>query len=347
MNRKEALTDELADAILGQSLFSWEGRNPSPALDEDGNFQCTDLDLFSFLVPLADRGAVIEIPHYRNRRKIVVRADERKIGTNQFGPIRGLTSHQNVLSFSTLLWDNTIIKSDPETEKEEIGAWRNYMIVDCDGHWYDGWDKIVFNPAARENDFILKHRLLTGNTIYFQYPVHPNRWQSVFGAPYLILKMLMARIKNEAEFFKHEMARLGAMGHRLSEGEKKPYKEPEYEGATEPIKVQTIEMELDLPDFTGSYTSVQNSQKGLVEAYRRRKYLTYTLRRTVQFAIRADELSFFKYGNGRIAHWMEGRTWNHNWRPPRGKVDWNQMTLSPDCALRYRVKTLTQQVSAE
>lgn len=341
MDRGETLTDELANAVLAQSLFSWEERNPRPALDAEGNFQCTDLDLFSFLMPLADRHAVIEIPHYRNRRKVVVRANERKIGTNQFGPIRGLTSHKDVLSFSTLLRDNTIVQTDPETEKEETGAWRNYMIVDCDGHWYDGWDKIVFSPTARENDFILKHGLLTGNTVYFQYPVHPNRWQSVFGAPYLLLKMLIARIEDEARFYRQEVARLS---YRI---ETKLHQEPTYEGATEPIKVPTIEMILDLPDFVGSYTRVQHSQPGAVQAYQRQKYLTYSLKRQVQFAVRADELAYFSFGKNKIAHWMEGRTWNHNWRPPRGKVDWNQMVLSPDCAFRYRVKTLTQQVSAE
>jgi len=98
INRNKPLDDELVGAILAQSIMSWEGKEPAPALDPDGNFQGTDLDLFSFLMPLAERGAVIEIPRYRNRRKIVRKEGERKIGTNQLGKITGLVSNKDVFS---------------------------------------------------------------------------------------------------------------------------------------------------------------------------------------------------------------------------------------------------------
>ena len=186
MDRQQAVSEELVDAILGQSLFSWEGRNPRPALDQYGNFQCTDLDLLSFISPFADRGAVIEIPRYRNRRKVVVKPNERKVGTKQFGPVTGLTSHKDVFSFSVRIFDSSIVAKDPETEKESMGAHRNYMLVDCDGHWYDGWDKIVWDPTRAENQFLTWCGLWTGNTVYFKNYVHPNRWQSIFGAPYFL-----------------------------------------------------------------------------------------------------------------------------------------------------------------
>ena len=351
MDRNQLIDDEFVNAIVAQSVMSWEGRNPRPALNEDGDFQCTDLDLLSFLTPIAARGAVIEIPRYRNRRKVAVKHNERKIGTNQFGPINGLTSNQEVLSFSVRIFDSTIVKTDPITGREKIGDHRNYMIVDCDGHWYFGWDKIVWNPSAEENKFLNENRLWIGNTVYFTNYVHPNRWQSVFGAQHLLKKMLTNRINDEAVFYKAEVKRLEAMNIRFPPSKKEEYVPPPYEGNTVPIQVGTIEMILDIPEFSGTYAPVPNTQTGLITAYRRQKYLTYTMRPQVQFGVRANEAAYFLWGltsEAKIASWMEGRSWKSGWKEgPRSRTEWNQMVLSPDMALRFRIKTVTQQVSAE
>ncbi len=346
-DRTKPVSDELVSAILGQSVMSWEGRNPAPALDPDGNFQGTDLDLFSFLVPLAVRGAVIEIPRYRNRRKVVVKESERKIGTNQFGPITGMVSNKDVLSFSTRLWDSTIAKTDPATGKESMGAHRSYMIVDCDGHWYHGWDKIVFKPTAPENAFLNEKGLFTGNTVYFKNYVHPNRWQSVFSAQHLLKLLLVERFDEEAGFYRSEMKRLNVENITLPEGVKAPYEPPVSEGDVKIISVGTIEFELDRPQFSGSFKSVENSQRGLVAAYERQKYLTYTVKPQVRFAIRANEAAYFKYGKSEVAQWMIGRHWEAGWKAPKGRIEWHYMRLSPAMALRYRLKTVSQQVSAE
>ncbi|MBI2048167.1 MAG: hypothetical protein HYT27_03430 [Parcubacteria group bacterium] len=351
MDVTKPISDDLVGAILAQSVMTWEGRNPAPALDEDGNFQGTDMDLFSFLVPLAHRNAVIEIPRYRNRRKIVVKETERKIGTNQFGKITGLVSNKDVLSFSVRLWDMTIAKENKETGEESIGAHRAYMIVDCDGHWYDGWDKIVFNPTAPENKFLTEKELWTGNTVYFKFYVHPNRWQSVFSAQHLLKLLLIERIDSEAKFYRGEMKRLEEKGFSLPEGVKPAYEPAVYEGTTAKIQVHTIEFELDYPGFSGVYVSVPDSQKGLVDAYQRQKYLTYTLKPQVRFVVRANETAYFYYGlegfENKVAPWMEGRKWVSGYRTPKGRVDWNFMRLGPEMALRYRTKLVTQQVSAE
>lgn len=346
MDRSKPVDEALIDAVLGQSLFTWEGRNPAPALDPDGLFQGTDLDLLSFMMPMGERGAVIETPRYRNRRKIVKRENERKVGTNQFGPVTALISNKEVHSFSARIFDSTIAVRDPDTEKETLGAHRNYMLVDCDGHWYDGWDRIYWDPTAAENKFLTEKSLWTGNTVCFKYYVHPNRWQSVFGAPYLLLKMLVDRINDEAGYYRAQMKILEENGLTLPPGEKKPYVPPEYEGATKSIKVKALEAILDLPGFSGSYPSLPETTEGLVNAYRRQKYLTWTLKPQVQFVVRADETAYFKYGEDQVTHWMDKRTWK-NWTPPRGRIVWRQMVLSPDVALRYRIREITQQVSAE
>lgn len=352
-DRSQWIDGSFVGAILGQSVMSWEGRNPRPALDEDGNIQDTDLDLFSFLVPIAARNAVIEIPQYTNRRKVIMKSNERKIGSNQFGPIVGLISHKDVFSFSVRIHDKTIIVKNPRTEKEDIGAYRNYMFVDCSGRWYPGWNRIRWDPTLEENAFLRENSLLTGNVIYFKYSVHPNRWQSVFSAHYLLKKMLLARFNDEADFYRAEIKRLKNRGIKLPPGTKPLHTPPiYYEGPTKPIKVVAMEMVLDIPDFKGSYPSVADTQQGLIAAYRRENYLTYTLKPIVQFFVRSNELAYFLYGGnfthrGKVAHWMEDRQWKSGYRIPRGKVDWNIMVLAPDVALRYRVKEITQRVSSE
>lgn len=345
MDRGCAIDEEFVNSILGQSVFDWEGREPAPALDLDGNFQGTDLDLLSFLVGLTNRGAVIEISQYRNRRKIVRRADERKIGTNRFGTLIGLTSHSEVLSFSVLIFDPTIVKTDTRTGREEPGAPRNYMIVDCDGHWYDGWDRIVWKPDAKENEFLTRCRLWTGNTVYFTNYVHPNRVNALFGAPYLLLKMLLLRLDDEANFYRGEMKRLEAMGIVREKNESTP---PIAQGPVESIRVETIEVRLDTSEFIDTYMREPDSLQGLQHAYARQKFLTYILKPRVQFVVRADEAAYFLHGakNNYVAPWMRKREWKSGYKPPRGRIEWNQMVLSDDVALRFRLKEIAQEVSA-
>jgi hypothetical protein len=353
MDRSQVIDEEFIGAIIAQGIMSYAGREPQPALDEDGNFQCTDLDLLSFLSPIAARGAVIEIPRYRNRRQIVKREGERKIGTNQFGPITSLVSNKEVFSFSVKIHDKTIVVKDSETGREEIGAFRNYMLVDCDGHWYDGWNKIVWDPSAEENAFLNDHRLWTGNTVYFQYYVHPNRWQSVFGAPHLLKKMLITRLEDEASYYRKEIDRLLEAGiHFPGTGNGPKASHPVIEtGETMPIKVQTMDMILSVPEFTGSYPAVPNTPEGLAMAYRRQKLLTYTLKPAVQFVVRANEAAYLRYGfesdgKGRIAHWLSNREWKPFKKTPRSS-EYQSLVLSNDMALMYRVKMKTEQVSAE
>lgn len=351
MNRGYATHQEIVDSILCQSIFGWEGRNPAPALDSDGNFQGTDLDLLSFLVGLTGRSAVIEIPQYRNRRKIVQRTNERKIGTNQFGSLMGLTSHKKVLSFSVRIFDQTIAKTNTRTGREKLGAPRNYMIVDCDGHWYEGWNRIVWKPDVAENEFLTRCGLWTDNTVRFTHYIHPNRVNAIFGAPYLLLKMLVLRLDDEAKFYRNEMKRLKTMKRlgamRMGNGENY-YISPTAKGPVESIRVKTIEVLLDTPDFTGAYIPVSNTQRGLEQAYKWQKFLTYTLKPRVQFVIRADEAAYFLHGaeDNYIAPWMKGREWKSGYKPPRGRVEWNQMVLSHDVALRFRLKEVAQEVSA-
>ncbi len=341
--------DDLIDSIIGQSVFQWEGRNPAPALDPDGNFVGTDLDLFSFLVPIAERHAVIRISSYTNRRKRVVRADQRKVGTAQFGPIIGLISNRKTFSFSARIKDMSIHTTHPDG-RETIGAPRTYMLVDLNGKWYKGWDHIEWDPTAAENAFLNERSLWTGNTVYFKNYVHPYRWQSVFGAPYLLLKMLVERLTDEAKFYYGEAKRLSKL-IAWPESEHDASKDAEdedsvAEGPSQKIKVPTLEMVLDTPSFTGTYPTLEPTPANYALAYRRGNLLRHTIAPIAKFVVRADEAAYYQYGMGLVASWMGTRKWQAGWKRTPRSAEWNKMMLSNDCALRYRYATFTQEVSA-
>ena len=345
VDRELPVSEDFVNSVIAQSIFSWEGRHPDPALDENGDFQGTDLDLLSFLVPIAERGAVIEIPHYRSRRVSVARENERHVGGgSRFGSVTNLISNQDVFSFSVRIWDNTVVVRNPETGREAPGAFRNFMLVDVTGKWHDGWDRIVWDPTASENEFLSRNRLWTRNTVYFKNAVHPNRWQSVFGAPYLLLKMLIERLREEGSFYRKEVERLEALGLQLPDGEKKESRPTTSYTEQKKLKVVTLEAILDTPKFIGKYAPVPNTVDGLVAAYRHQKQLTWTLKPKAQMVVRADELAYFLHGEGRIASWMKGRNWKF-FTPPRGRTVWNQIVLSNDVSYRYRIKTITETVA--
>ncbi len=359
-NRNHAVDQKLVSTIVGQSIFGWEHRNPKPALDEQGNFVGTDLDLLSFMVPMAARRAVIEIPHYRSRRANVSNPNERHVGSSRFGVITGLVSNDKVNSFSVQILDNSIVATDPVTERQTVGKPRNFMLVDIDGEWHEGWEQIIWDPTRAENAFLSEKALWTGNSVQFSYAVHPNRWQSVFGAPYMLLKILVARLDDEARFYRAEVKRLQALGYRFpvyqsevinyfgKSGGKKGRNfatRPSAAPKSRQLRIETLEAILDLPTFRGEYTPVEQSPEGLAFAYKRQRFLTWKLKPQAQFVIRADELAYLKYGEGRIATWMGDLTWG-SFRAYRGRIVWGRLQLTPEVALRMRLRAVTQTVAA-
>lgn len=346
MDRSVILDEDFVNEVLNCSIFGWEGRSPRPALDRNGNFKGTDLDMLSFLVPVVKRGAVIEIPRYENRRRKVSKVNERKVGDIRFGNATGLISNKDVFSFSVRIFDRAIVKKNFTDGSEIVGADRNYMIVNCNGHLYNGMNRIVFDLSAKENAFLLENGLLTEDAVYFKNCVHPNRRQSIYGAPYLLLKMLSLRLADEARFYRKEVERLEALGIVLPENEKTHSAPILYEGDSKIIRVESLEAELVLPGFKGRYKKVSNTQAGLVKAHQRQKHLACTLRPMAQFVVRADELAFYHFGysTGFIAHWMAGSSWHSVFD---GNEKWNEMILSNDVALRYRIRSVLQEVSAK
>ncbi len=348
LNRECEISDAFVRRLVRESVFSWEGRTPRK-VRQFGNFEgATDLDLFSVLVPLYLRHAVIEIPEYENRRQTRVCETERKIGTQSFGNIVGLVSHKKAFSFSVRIVDRTIVAKNPVLNLETCGAYRNYMIVDVNGDWYSSWQQISWDTLPKEREFFEKIGILKDGKVGFFHYVHPNRRQSIYGAPYLLLKLLAKRLHDEQEFYRGEVRRLTALGITVCTTHSIRGKTVAV-GPKKKIEVSSMEIALDTQGFRGEYTSVPQTNAGMQFAHDRVRRLRYTLIPLVQFVTRADEAAYFLHGehNQYIAPWMQECVWEKDWKASkRSKKVWNRMHFTKEAALRYRVYNTTQTVAA-
>jgi len=343
MDRAYPIDEEFVDKVVTKGVMSWLDRKPT----KDEKYSVSDLDLLSFLVPVYQRGAVIEIPEYTSRRQVIKKEGVRRIaGAPRFGKLTGLISNKDVFSFSIQMFDNTIITTDT-ADQEHVGDHRRFMVVDVDGYWHEGWKAIQFKANAEENEFLRTWGLIDGEgKVVFKYWVHPNRWQSIFGAPHLLKKLLFTRLDDEAVFYRDERKRLEAKGFRLPETFLKDWGKTKSAGETKPIQVQTIESVLEHGGFSGNYTTLPDTQEGLVYAYERNKLITYTWKPLIQFGIRANEAAYLWHGKGQVAPWMGGRQWQPYQESSR-HAKWQRLGLSEHFALLLREKTVTERVSAE
>lgn len=326
-------------------------RKPGPALLENGVFTPTDLDLACFMSALADRHAVISLPHYEAARARTKTEGEHVVSKNgRHGKIMGLTANKEVFSFSVRINDMNVVSTDGDGN-EEIGAPRNFMLVGVDGKWWKGWDRIEFMPNRAENDFLLKNKLWTGNTVHFTNFVHPNRWTSFYGQYYLLTKALVARLTEEASFCRAEAKRIAATGIKLPPVEPSP--KSEKAGADKPITVAAFEVELDAP-FTGSFKPFEADLAGYNAAKERARILSYNEVPILTFAVRATELAFHNKGREEAGFptWIKGAKWENGYRvSEKSRTDWQRLVFAQrkvgelGVALRYRVYDKTERIA--
>ncbi len=344
LDRAKPLTRDIVDAVLKRSVFTWQGRTPQPGYDQDGNLHAGDLDFASFFVELALRRAVIEIHDYQNRRPLVIRANMHKHGNISFGEIKRLVSHKEALSFSIHIRDQSVgIERDGT---EVLGYPTNFMVVDIDGTWYEGCKTIHFRPNAPENEFLKQFGLMSDDSITFRFFVHPNRWQALFGAPYLLMHLLVQRIDDEAGYYRKELKRLKNLG---IEPDKEPSDEYEEAGEKRRVRIRSFETALEGVELKGSIDDYalpgKDNKTRAQAAYDRQRQLTYSWKPLAQFVRRADELAFFQFG---LAKDMRP-AWASNLpiapKTSRGQT-WMHMPLPSGLILAYRDFDLDQDVAA-
>jgi hypothetical protein len=250
-------------------------------------------------------------------------------------------------------------------EDEQAGAPRNFMLVDLNGKWHDGWKSIVFTPNRKENAFIKDNEILTNDTIFFENFIHPNRWVSFYGKWYLLTKLLLERYRAEAHFYGTEVDRLQATGLNFPEtglGAEREWGKSEEVGPSESILVPAFEavIEADLPH---SFPASPNTQEGLVAAKARMNHLRFNMVKALSFAVRATELAFCNKADsfawlpdsGRdhapepFPSWIAGAEWDHDYKIKR--TIWNRLVLGKHApfvkgmALRYRVYKKSERVA--
>jgi hypothetical protein len=328
----------LVEQLVEHWSFDLYSRNPAPALAEAGVLKPTDLDLSTFLIALAARKAVINLPVYKARRGGSKREGEHIISkTNRHGNLLGLRSNQDVFSFGVLVKDMNVMTTD-ENDNQEVGAFRNFMILDVDGTWHAGWRQIDFVPTAKENNWLHDKDLWTGNQIVFSNFVHPNRWTSFFGKYYLASKAMIDRLSEETSALRRWIK------DNRDPKDAKVWPKAASTGETKTITVQAFQTEVDMPALHGKFrlpTSVSGAEE---------KLQSFTkLMTDLRFATRATELAFYQNGRDRLPSWMGGAEWEEGVRTKGGRKLWSRIEIpnTKDVALRYRVWDKSETVAAE
>lgn len=336
-----------AQAVVGRWQHNLYERRPAPALAEDGVLvQPTDLDLSTFLAALAQRQAVIKIPTYRSRREATAKADPtiQRMLDVRYGQIAGLVSNQKCWSFSARLLDLSLLKDG------KPGVYRTFMVVDVDGEWHAGFRKFEFAPDRAENDFINRFALQHEGQIDFSSFVHPLRWQSFYGANYLLAKAMVSALAAAAKHYraaaKAAAVEAGAAssaeggdGAPAEDAETVDFAASEDERAAyEDLEVYGIEAAVGYTT-EGAYPTLTREAALAVVAATRKPL------EELRYATRATEFAFWQAGETREKlqpSWLQNVTWEDD---VQKRTKWRRLRLEQRAVgeravdLRYRPVT--------
>lgn len=329
-NMVKSILDHSRDMndVITEVLSWWDidiySRKPRINYFED--IKSTDLDMSTMLFALTKRNAVIKFPNYTPNTQVKKREGmELTSDKNRHGKLVNVFSNQKVFSFGVRFVDVNIMSPS------DIGDYRNFLVLDYDGDWYSGWNYIDFMPTNEEKEFInqLKNN---NNTIYFDHFVHPNRWSSFYGKYYLITKMLLDRLDEEARDYNRQIKNMILNNIQpLDEEEKSdvPYV-PEGEEDTIPKKFKSMEVELITPDKIGEFPQYEHNAENLTFLIRKKSLIRNKIIPRLRFNTRATELAFFTYGYNnneeKMAGWINDE-WEHNFRRYREKKRWDKLNL--------------------
>lgn len=325
-------------------------RSPTRAY-RNGEYKGTNLDMVSMLNVLADREAVINFPNYKSRRAKKENNDEWIVSNkNRHGKILGLTAKKDAFSFSVRIEDQNVV----DLEKNKTGKCRNFLLTDLDGNFYSG-ARTIEMPAYQDIvNFVDSHEIALKDydvptkgdkkVVRFENFVQPNLWQAFFSGDYVKTKALEKRLEDEGRYYRNvatEIKEEMASGERFEYIGNAGYAKEE----TVPKKIETLQVEVDTPDFEGRYPYVRHTKKGLQEATEIANSISYSIMPRLRFNTRAVELAFYKYGeDGELDPGWSVPEIERDVKLPGKRTEWNRMSIDDDIALRYRVWERTERV---
>jgi len=218
---------------------------------------------------------------------------------------------------------------------DSVGDFRTFSLTAPDGNWYDGWDKIEWDPSAKENQFLSENEIWTGNSVIFKHFVHPNRWISLYGQHYFITKALIDRLTEQASDNFRQIKRMLADGIKYPEegfGTPKVWPDSTKEEGKS-VKFETLEVEIDIPTNDTLFTEYDSTQKNLVYLTEQRKNWNSSVIPALKFSTRITEYAFYKYGEKKeggekMPAWLSGGTvWERDFKLPKKKIQWDRIKL--------------------
>lgn len=374
----EKLKDRTSDvrAVCNRILESWtislKDRKPGIAYIDENGTPIVTYDMAALMHTLMRARAVVNIPAYTVRRaKTITEGEVLVDNANRHGPVIGMVSNATVFSFGILVDDAQVVGEGRGTMEGEavVGKPRAFMVQDVTGAWYDGWKSIDMIQAGLDKE---TYEALQGITsaIKFKYFIHPNRWPSFYGRPYLLAKCAVVRLKDQEKFLKGEIKKL----EDALEVEKQPWPKSTTVGEVKEIDVWAFESKVEGFAISGKYTkaadkAIESEDTDVMQAVldrltglkkRFRGFIT-----ELSFQIRATEYSFWTNGvlpnidedniidwvdgagnaQPRRPGWVKGKEWENGYKVKRTKFA--RMEMRDGLKILWRVRRKKEKVSAE
>lgn len=340
------------DALVERMRSHWStnlfSRRPASNAPDEAGLPAEDFDLACLLLALSERGAVVSLPVYASRRPSTTREGETVISPeNRHGKILALVSNQKVFSFSVQLEDANVIVGN--VDGESVGAARNFMVVDVNGDFHSGFGGILFNPTKEEIRLLQGMGIWDGSGATFRHFAHPNRWTSLYGRPYRLTKLLIARLAEEATFGRTEVKRLASHGEpRTSSGD---FSSPSL-GEHRVVQAIGFDAVVDPPTAShGVFVSYPDSQDGWKAAKERVRIIGLWLP-ALRFAARITEYAFHRFAAFDPEHilcpwWIRSMSWQSGFVPKRAQHSWHRLPMQDGSAIRWRAFEVTEEVSID
>lgn len=335
----------IADTLINKWICDIENRRPSPADVENG--QLTDLDLCTFLFTLSKRNAMVEIPNFKSLRPSTnpKSRNQKIVGPTRFGRIKNFVTNEETLNVSLQIDDGAVLDYD----KNQVGSTRNFTITDFDGSLYEGWSNIVFQPDAKENQFIFESGILTDDKIVFDKFVHPNSWIRMFSKDYLKIKLLDQRITQEMKVINK------LIKEKKEKQKKEPYNGKSFDkkhsgGTKEPSK------KIDVEAFVVKLHGIDIPKDGYEKKYERLalkmlqkeyNFFRYILRAELRFIARVGEIGHYKRPHI-LPSWLKEEEWVPGFKEtPQAKTYYESLIINDEYSQPIRLLRRTYLKSTE